>query len=186
MHPYAMQSLLKQRGKDEVVNVRQRGSLYKVIDRLRMAELITVRETTREQQRPERTVYELADAGREMSRVWMREALSTPKKEFPEFAAAMAFLPLLTPDDVLTQLEKRQAALRTELVRITAELAVEGGQVARLFLLEMEYLRSLTAAEMEWVASVIDDLRDGRITWTQEWLDEMSPVQDAANQSDPA
>ena len=34
MHPYRMQQLIKERGKDEVINVRQRASLYQTIDRL--------------------------------------------------------------------------------------------------------------------------------------------------------
>ena len=32
MHPYRMQQLLRERGKDQVVNVGQRSQLYKTID----------------------------------------------------------------------------------------------------------------------------------------------------------
>ena len=32
MHPYRMQQLIKSRGKDQVINVRQRGSLYQTIE----------------------------------------------------------------------------------------------------------------------------------------------------------
>src|SRR6266704_72865 len=34
MHPYRMQQLIRERGKDEVVNVRQRASIYQTIGRL--------------------------------------------------------------------------------------------------------------------------------------------------------
>ena len=56
MHPYRMQRLIKQRGKDEVINVRQRASLYQTIDRLLRAGLIAVRGTARAERRPERTI----------------------------------------------------------------------------------------------------------------------------------
>lgn len=40
MHPYRIQQLIRERGKDEVVNVRQRASIYQAIDRLERDKLI--------------------------------------------------------------------------------------------------------------------------------------------------
>ena len=40
LHPYGMQRLLKQWGKDHVINVGQRANLYKTIRRLDQAGLI--------------------------------------------------------------------------------------------------------------------------------------------------
>ncbi|MGG4044357.1 PadR family transcriptional regulator [Paenibacillus favisporus] len=34
MHPYRMQQLIKEREKDEVINVRHRASIYQTIERL--------------------------------------------------------------------------------------------------------------------------------------------------------
>src|SRR5215469_4442348 len=62
LHPYGIQRLLKQWGKDHVINVGQRANLYKTIRRLDQAGLISVRQTERDQQYPERTVYELTEA----------------------------------------------------------------------------------------------------------------------------
>src|SRR5919108_1703029 len=123
MHPYRMQQLIKERGKDEVINVRQRASLYQTIDRLLRAKLIAIRETAREEKRPERTIYELTEEGREATLTWMREMLATPAREFPEFPAALAFLPLLTPDDTLRQLDGRIIRLEAELARAEAARA---------------------------------------------------------------
>src|SRR5215211_308340 len=111
MHPYRMQQLIKERGKDEVVNVRQRASVYQTIDRLRRLGLITPRETVREEKWPERTVYELTEEGRRTFRDWMHEVLSAPAQEFPEFPAAVSLLALLTPEEALRQLETRVVAL---------------------------------------------------------------------------
>lgn len=170
MHPYEMQRVIKQRGKDQVINVGQRATLYKTIDRLHRDGLISVRETSREAQRPERTVYQATDAGRDTARQWLREMLAAPRTEFPEFPAAIAYLPLLDPDDALGRLEARHARLREELARYDADLAAASKTVPRLFLLEGEYVRAITATELAWVGTLIDDMRAERITWTSEWL----------------
>src|SRR6185437_15530186 len=78
-------------GKDTVVNVAQRASLYKTIARLEKAGLIAVRHTERDQRFPERTVYELTDDGRRQGRKWLEEMVSTPRNEFPRFPAALSF-----------------------------------------------------------------------------------------------
>ncbi|GMX62519.1 hypothetical protein Elgi_23240 [Paenibacillus elgii] len=78
MHPYRMQQLLKERGKDEVINVRQRTSIYQTIDRLLRDGLIAVRETLKEPGKPDRTVYESTEDGRKLFREWLRDMLSVP------------------------------------------------------------------------------------------------------------
>jgi DNA-binding PadR family transcriptional regulator len=168
MHPYRMQQLIKERGKDKVINVRQRASLYQTIERLLKADLIRVQETTRRERWPERTIYVLTDDGRQATLQWMREMLATPTPEFPEFPAALSQIALLTPDDVLSQLEKRAEALEQEITDIEEELVSVREFVPRLFLVEMEYLRAIQDTELAWVQSLIHDLRSGKLTWT-EW-----------------
>jgi DNA-binding PadR family transcriptional regulator len=170
MHPYRMQQLIKERGKDEVINVRQRASLYQTIDRLLRANLITVRETEREERWPERTIYELTAEGRETMISWLREMLSRPAREFPEFPAALAYLPLLAPEDAQRQLERRAQALAAELARIETQLSSAEGVIPRLFLIEIEYLRDMLNTELRWVQSLIADLESGRLTWSEEWI----------------
>jgi DNA-binding PadR family transcriptional regulator len=170
MHPYRMQQLIKERGKDEVINVRQRASLYQTIDRLLRAELITIRETTREEKWPERTIYAISDQGRVALLRWMRELLSTPVREYPAFPAVLAHLTLLTPDDVRTQLAQRAQALALEIERIDGELRRGIGLVPRLFLLELEYLRAALSTELSWTQSIVEELVAGTLTWSEEWL----------------
>ncbi|WP_449313825.1 PadR family transcriptional regulator [Rhizobium sp. F40D2] len=169
LHPYRMQRLIKERGKDEVINVTQRASLYQTIQRLEREALIAQQKTVRDDKRPERTVYEITEKGRDVALAWIREMLSTLTREYPEFPATISFLALLTPNDVLGLLEHRANAIESELRRIDGILQ-EAQAVPRLFLLEMEYLRALQATELSWVNAVVEDLRAGRITWTDEWL----------------
>jgi DNA-binding PadR family transcriptional regulator len=172
LHPYGIQRLIKQWGKDQVVNVGQRASLYRTIERLLAADLIAVRETGRDQQYPERTVYELTDAGRETMRVWLHEMLAEPKQEFPQFPAALSFVLMLAPQEALEVLEQRAAVLTANLAEfeksLTEQLEVHG--LPRVTMLEDEYLRAMTAAELDWIRAVSEDLRSGRLNWTLEEL----------------
>jgi DNA-binding PadR family transcriptional regulator len=172
LHPYGIQRLIKQWGKDEVVNVGQRASLYRTIDRLLTAGLVTVRETGRDQQYPERTVYELTDQGRSTMRVWLVEMLSAPKQEFPQFPAALSFVLMLAPDEALDVLEQRAATLAGALDAHDKSLAEqrEIHGLPRVTMLEGEYLRAMTAAELDWIRAVTDDLRSGRLSWSLEEL----------------
>ncbi|WP_329578843.1 PadR family transcriptional regulator [Kitasatospora sp. NBC_01250] len=171
LHPYGMQRLLKQWGKDQVVNVGQRTGLYRTIDRLLTAGLIAVRETGRDQQYPERTVYELTEAGRQTTRTWLLDMLRSPKQEFPEFPVALSNLMLLTPDEIVEALAARLASVRgtrAALERALAETAESG--VPRVALLETEYSLTVARAEVGWLESVIADLRSGALAWSAEEL----------------
>jgi DNA-binding PadR family transcriptional regulator len=169
MHVYRMQQLIKERGKDEVINVTQRNNLYQMIARLERDGLIVVRGAERDSNRPERVVYAITNAGRGLAVEWTREILSTPSREFPEFPAAVSVLPVLSPEDALEQFDKRIIALEADLKRMD-EATKEASFVPRLFLLEMEYLHAQTSTDLRWTRTVADDLRSGRLTWSDEWL----------------
>ncbi|HEY2039025.1 MAG TPA: PadR family transcriptional regulator [Edaphobacter sp.] len=173
MHPYRMQQLIKERGKDEVINVSQRASLYQTINRLHRDGLIVSQKVTREENRPERTTYELTKLGEEMMFRWMREILSTPGKEFPEFPAALSVLGVMPVEDALRQLEYRLVRLEAELKRIDEETA-KASFLPRLFLLEVELMRATTETELKWVRGVVEDMKSGALTWNEPWLREMA------------
>lgn len=168
LHPYAMQRLLKLWGKDHVINVGQRANLYKTIRRLDEAGLITVRQTERDQQYPERTVYELTDAGRRAARDWLTDMLARPRNEFPQFPAALSFIMLLTPEEALAVLEQRAAALRDQLATVAADLRTYSDALPRVVLMDDDYQRVMISAELSWVEGVAADLRKGNWGWTYE------------------
>jgi len=173
MHPYRMQRLIKDRGKDQVINVAQRASLYQTISQLLRAELITFWETTRQDGFPDRTVYKLTDKGHDTAVQWLREMLADPAHEFPEFPAAVSLLPLLTPEDALDHMQMRELKLTEQIAAIDKEN--DGVSLPRLFLLESEYMRLMLDTELTWVRSVIADLRSGQLIWTQDWMQPSVP-----------
>lgn len=171
LHPYAMQRLIKQWGKDEVVNVGQRANLYKTIRRLQDAGLIAVLQTERDQRYPERTVYELTDAGRTATTAWIADMVRTPRNEFPQFPAALSFLMLLGPDLALGMLRERSEAVAARLANVEADLALHQGTLPRVTLMDDEYQRALDAAELAWLTGVIKDLESGVLTWSYEMFE---------------
>src|SRR5215831_1089664 len=85
MHAYRMHELIRQRGKDSVVNVAQRNSVYQTISRLLRVGWIRVRETLQDSGRPERVVYEITEQGTATLMHWMKDMLASPAREYPEF-----------------------------------------------------------------------------------------------------
>ena len=168
LHPYAMQRLLKEWGKDNVINVGQRANLYKTIKRLNQAGLITVRQTERDQQYPERTVYELTEAGRRTAHDWLTDMVVRPRNEFPQFPAALSFLMMLTPDEARAALEQRASVLRGQLATMEADLANYGPGLPRVALMDDEYLVAVSKAELAWIDGVVADLSTGALTWSYE------------------
>jgi DNA-binding PadR family transcriptional regulator len=172
-HVYGIQKLLEQQGKDRVVNVRSRASLYQTLERLMRFGLVDVHETVRTEGYPDRIVYAITDAGRAAAQEWLRDMLRTTGGQYPEFIAAVSILFGLAPDDARAQLERRVASLAAELADTEALLA-GNPELPRLFLLEEEYRRTVLQAELSWLRGVIDDLREGRLTWTEDWLREIA------------
>ena len=171
MHPYEMKSKMKERGHDEVIKIKG-GSIYDTVERLEQDGFIKSQETSREGRRPERTVYAITEIGREETKGWLRELLSEPVHEYPQFAAALAFMGGLTKEEVVrllqgraVGLEARIAALDTQLRNLTTEM-----QLPRLFMIEGEYGLAMDRAELEWVRRTIQEIQDGKLWITHEQM----------------
>jgi DNA-binding PadR family transcriptional regulator len=165
MHPYEMQRLIGERGKDELLDLK-RGSLYHAVERLERAGLIESVETSREGRRPERTVYRITEAGVDQLLEWMRELLSRPTHDINEFVAAIAHLPHLSPEEAADRLQLRAALLKAEIAAIDTVIETMAPRLGRVVLLESDLARALKAAEMEWITRLAADLRSGVHTWS--------------------
>jgi DNA-binding PadR family transcriptional regulator len=166
MHPYLMRQRVQERGKQRVANLAQPNSVYQAMDALHRQGLIRVRETSRQERRPERTVYEITEEGEQTLWQWLATMLSDPGRDFPDFPAAVSVLMLLDPLEAARLLDARVEGLRKR----REELATEGGPLPRLFQLEDEYQRAMIDAEIDWVRSLVEDLLSGRLTWSREWI----------------
>jgi hypothetical protein len=118
-------------------------------------------------------VYAITDQGRRAAHIWLQEMLLDTDTEYPEFIAAASMLFVLAPEEVLTLLEERVERLAADLALAEDELAAHP-ELPRLFLLDEEYRRTVLEAEVGWLRAVCDDIRDGRLTWDEDWMRDMA------------
>lgn len=169
MHPYEMAATLRERRKEESIKLRY-GSLYTVIELLVREGFITAKKTTREGNRPERTIYEITRSGETEIRDWMREILSTPVKEFPQFEAGLSLLPALPPEEASEVLETRVEFLKKDIEQVKSGLheAAEIG-LAPLFSVESEYRLAGLEMEKTFVEDLIVRIREDGCGYLEEW-----------------
>ena len=169
MHPYELSRTLRDNGDARSIKFNH-GSLYMVVGQLAKAGYITEQETSREGQRPERTVYALTEAGRHELRDWMRELVEEPKHEYPSFVAALSLIAALPPSEVLALLRKRLARLDGQRAEIRALIdGALAAEVHPLFLVEEEYRLSLVDAELAFVNGFIARITDPDSGWGPLW-----------------
>ncbi|HET8582122.1 MAG TPA: PadR family transcriptional regulator [Jatrophihabitans sp.] len=169
MHPYEISSTLRQRGKEASIKLNY-GSLYSVVEALARHGLITARETSREGRRPERTVYEITEAGTAEFEDWLSELLSTPVREFSSLEAGLSLMPGLPPDDVVMLLNRRAYALGAELGAtdaMQAQAADEG--IPELFLVEGRFRSATLRAELDFVTDLTKRIQDGSYPGVKLW-----------------
>ena len=171
MHPYEIASTLRERHKDDSIKLNY-GSLYSVVESLKSHILITEQQTARQGNRPERTVYEITDAGRLELIDWMSELLCRPVKEFTQFEAGLSLLPVLPPNDVKSLLEERCRRLEVEIEQYrNLRKLVSSERVPRLFWIESEYRVTLREAELNWTRGLIADLTNGSLEGMERWVE---------------
>ncbi|MFC5749491.1 PadR family transcriptional regulator [Actinomadura rugatobispora] len=171
MHPYEMQQRIRHHAYDRAVKVTH-GALYHAVERLTAGGLIEPVETGREGRRPERTVYAITEAGRDTARMRMVELLAEPAEEFPLFGTALAFVNLLSEDEVARHLRRRQVTLEALLAGNRAVYDVLGERgLERFKLIDHELTLTRHRAELDLVRGLADDLEAGRLTWSDDRCD---------------
>lgn len=171
MHPYEVATTLRQRQKHESVRLNY-GSLYAVVESLEKRGLIAAGSTERSGRLPERTIYDLTDSGRIEMHDWLTDLISTPVNEYPEFEAALSFLPALAPDHVVELLNERAQRLEFELAQYGAarELCEKQG-IPRLFWVESEFRKVLREAELDYVKRLSREIQSDALEGVEWWRD---------------
>lgn len=160
MHRYEMASVMRARGKDQDMAIKW-GSLYTVVENLAKHGFLEAIGNTRQGARPERTIYQITEAGRQELLDWTRELISTPSPERPAYAAGLSVMAALPPDEVIALLRTRLDLLDESIARKQAALEEFGKDIPRLFLVEDEYDLAITTAEATWTRSLLEELTSG-------------------------
>ncbi|MFV2087914.1 MULTISPECIES: PadR family transcriptional regulator [unclassified Micromonospora] len=173
MHPYEMSLTMREQQHDSAVKLNF-GSLYAVVEALAKAGFIVQIAETRQGGRPQRTVYEITEAGAAELHDWLRELLSEPAKEYHLLSAGLTFMTALPPTDAAHQLRLRVERLTEAIEQARAALHKIRGQsskptVARVFLVEDEYQLALREAELKYVRRLAQEIADGSIDGVADW-----------------
>jgi DNA-binding PadR family transcriptional regulator len=168
MYPYEMASKLREYGKDQAVKINW-GSLYTVVQNLEKHGFIAAVEVAREGRQPERTTYQITDAGRAELTDWLRELLSEPEREYTRFEAALGEGSVLGPDEMTSLLRQRLDTLDAANAQHQAGLDALAPQLPRLFLIESEYQLAMRRAEADWVRGLLKELTDGVFPGQDAW-----------------
>ena len=169
MHPYEISTTLRHRGKEQSIKLNY-GSLYAVVEALQKHGLITTRATTREGRRPERTVYEITQAGVEEFEDWLADLLATPAREFTSLEAGLSLMAGLPPAEVSRLLAERAEKLRVMLRSLEgAEQASGDMGLPEVFIVEHRYRHAMVTAELAFVTDVATRIDSGEFGGTQVW-----------------
>jgi DNA-binding PadR family transcriptional regulator len=186
MHPYEMAQTMRSRAKHESIKLNY-GSLYGVVEGLERRGLIRPLETTRQGRRPQRTVYEITEAGTVEMNEWLSELVAVPVKEYLQYEAALSLLHGLPPDEAVPLLRQRCSAL--EITLDENEARYEGAEkrgIPRIFMIEEEYKLALLRTELEFTRVLIADIESGELSGVAEWRSWYEPGGPGAERADLA
>src|ERR1700689_3699798 len=137
------------------------GSLYTVVKNLAKHGFLEAVGTSRQGARPERTTFQITEAGRQEMLDWTRELLSTPEPEHPRFAAGLSVQMILSPDEVIDLLRTRLGRLEGTGAPRRAAITGHLKEIPRLFLVEEDYAVAMVEAEAAWVRALLEELPSG-------------------------
>jgi len=164
MHPYEISVLMRHRGQEEHIK-SSRGSIYTIIEALERGGLVEAQEPSREGRRPERTVYSITPAGSKHFHAWLRDLLSNPSKEYPQFTAALMLVAHIQKAEIIEILEDRLGQLADRLKADKNALNEIAGVIPRIFLIETEYDEAMRVAEINWLRKTIAEIQGGGYPW---------------------
>ena len=140
------------------------GQIYRTL--ARMAERGWVEmEVVHQEDRPNRKVYRITEAGEEELRRWLTMPLPPNELRFP-WLIQVFFAGQLSDEEILTLFEREAGQLRAKLARYeqipqeSAEYveAVGSPREAFFWMLTLEYGNTVNRAGLEWVENVIERL----------------------------
>ncbi|MFT4135725.1 PadR family transcriptional regulator [Microbacterium sp.] len=164
LHPYAMRRRIEERAYDRLPGVKV-SSLYDVVRRLAVEDLIRANEPARTGNRPERTTFAITPAGLEALLSWIEHTLADDAD--PDgLPAALSFMYSLGRDRAVTVLRAREQRM-TEAIDADERALTCAVSVNPIFVSEHRYQLARRRAERDWLAGFLAELDSGTLDWPQ-------------------
>jgi len=164
MHPYELAATMRARHHDEFVRLNF-GSLYHTVEVLERNGWVVPSEREKEGRRPERTVYRVSDAGRDVLQRAVSDILANPRREYLHFSAGLMFMHHLSAEAAVQRLEERSQALLKVITKLSQILDEVQASHTRLSVIELEHKIAVLKAERVWVDKIAKEIADGKLEW---------------------
>ena len=164
MHPYELAATMRARHHDEFVRLNF-GSLYHTVEVLERNGWVVPSEREKEGRRPERTVYRVSDAGRDVLQKVVSDILANPRREYLHFSAGLMFMHHLSAEAAVQRLEERSQALLKVITKLSQILDEVQASHTRLSVIELEHKIAVLKAERAWVDKIAKEIADGKLEW---------------------
>lgn len=165
MHPYEVYQVLRERDKERILKVRL-GSLYHTVGRLAERELMRPAGTDRVGSLPERTTYEITDAGRQALSERLAELIRTPVNEYPAFPVALGEAHNLPRSKMASLVAERITRVQEILETATGLVAIARDHGAsEADLLAADYVCTMHRCERDWLRQLAERLENGELSW---------------------
>lgn len=165
MHPYEMYQLAIAREESRLMAVNA-GSLYRAVYALEAAGHIRAVSSDRDGARPERTIFEITNSGRDLLDGRIRQLLAEPQQEYTHFPVAVSEAHALSKDEVIRALGERLDRQRADLSTIADRIeSLTARGVPRLYWIDVTLMHASLQAEIDWIERTIADLTSGALPW---------------------
>lgn len=161
MHGYAIRQAA-QLDRTELWTDVKPGSLYNALKRMTDEGLVRVARTERDGNPPERTVFEITDAGRAELTKQRDAALAEVRLLADPVDLALQFTPDLTPEQLVAVFTARRQAVADRLAQFEREQRTAAPDLVGLEPLIFEHCLARLAAELGWHDTVLDRLKETR------------------------
>ncbi|RLP91400.1 PadR family transcriptional regulator [Micromonospora sp. BL4] len=151
-----------------------RSTVTSLLKALEKTGLVSSRPPERVGNRPPRTAYQLTAAGLADFRRKVEAGVRDTPAASVDFVMAVAYVGVLSVDQASSILDGRADRLDQELDALSG---LPEGDVLEVHMLEVDYWRTVVAAEVTWIRTLVRRIRSHEIGWPTQQTDQQGSAE---------
>lgn len=161
-HTYDIRQTMKERGMNNYMKL-QDGSLYYAMDQLHKDGLVEAHEVVRDTNRPEKTIYQITEAGKIKFQELLAQQLHEEIKHYHPLYVALPFTIHADQAKIADILESKILAQKMIMNKMKSLYLEHVGIVPRVVLQMMVGSYKRACSELKWLEQLQKDAREGRL-----------------------